>query len=355
MSEAEILFEVRDGLGLITLNRPKALNALTHGMILELEKVIPGWEEDRAIKAVVLRGAGDRAFCAGGDVGDLYRESRENPAGTLRRDFFYDEYIVNRRIYRYAKPWISLINGIDMGGGVGLSVHGSHSVATERFVFAMPETTIGLFPDVGGGYFLSRLPGALGVFLALTSYRLRAADALWAGIVNAYVPSARLNELQDALGLADLAGPDANRKVDAVIARFAGDPGPPTLPDKMRDIDRCFSAETVLEIKAKLEQDSSEWAKGQLEALMKLSPLSMAITLEQLKRCANRSFEDAMTIEYRMAQHAMRPDHDFFEGVRALLIDKDQKPRWNPSTIEGVTRDMVEAHFKPVANDLVFD
>jgi enoyl-CoA hydratase/carnithine racemase len=355
MSEAEILFEVKDGVGLITLNRPKALNALTHGMILELEKVIPEWEKDPAVKAVVLRGAGERAFCAGGDVADLYRESRENPAGTLRRDFFYDEYIVNRRIYRYAKPWISLINGIDMGGGVGLSVHGSHSVATERFVFAMPETTIGLFPDVGGGYFLSRLPGALGAFLALTSYRLRAADALWAGIIDAYVPSARLDELQDALGLVDLSGPDANRKVDAVIVRFAGDPGLPTLPAKMRDIDRCFSAETVLEIKAKLESDSSDWAKNQLEALMKLSPLSMAITLEQLKRCANRSFEDAMTIEYRMVQHATRSDHDFFEGVRALLIDKDQKPQWNPSTIEGVTRDMVEAHFKPVANDLVFD
>src|SRR5215467_5685364 len=209
MSGAEILFEVKDGLGLITLNRPKALNALTHGMILELEKVIPGWEKDPKVKAVVLRGAGDRAFCAGGDVTNLYRESRDNPEkGTLRRDFFYDEYIINRRIYRYAKPWISLIDGIDMGGGVGLSVHGSHSVASEKFLFAMPETTIGLFPDVGGGYFLSRLPGALGVFLALTSHRLRAADALWAGIVGAYVPSARLAELQAALGTADLAGSD---------------------------------------------------------------------------------------------------------------------------------------------------
>ena len=166
MSDAEILFEVKDGLGLITLNRPKALNALTHGMILELERVIPDWEKNPAVKAVVLRGAGDRAFCAGGDVTNLYRESRENPAGTLRRDFFYDEYIVNRRIYRYAKPWISLIDGIDMGGGVGLSVHGSHSVASEKFLFAMPETTIGLFPDVGGGYFLTRLQGALGTFLA---------------------------------------------------------------------------------------------------------------------------------------------------------------------------------------------
>jgi len=355
MSEPEILFDVVDGLGLITLNRTKALNALSHGMILEMEKVIPGWEKDPAIKAVVLRGAGDRAFCAGGDVAGLYREMRENPSGTLRRDFFRDEYIVNRRIYRYAKPWISLIDGIDMGGGVGLSVHGSHSVASEKFLFAMPETTIGLFPDVGGGYFLSRLPGALGPFLALTSHRLRAADALWAGIVDADVPSARMNELQAALGAADLSGSDANRKVDAVIARFAVDPGPPALPAMMLDIDRCFSAGSVSEIEAKLKKHLGEWAKKQLAALMKLSPLSMAITLEQLKRCANRSFEDTMTIEYRMAQHAMRADHDFFEGVRALLIDKDQKPQWNPSTIEGVTRDMVEAHFKPVANDLFFD
>jgi enoyl-CoA hydratase/carnithine racemase len=355
MSDAEILFEVKDGLGLITLNRPKALNALTHGMILELEKVIPGWEKDPAIKAVVLRGAGDRAFCAGGDVTNLYRESKDPKGGTLRRDFFYDEYIVNRRIYRYAKPWISLIDGIDMGGGVGLSVHGSHSVASEKFLFAMPETTIGLFPDVGGGYFLTRLQGALGTFLALTSHRLKVADAVWAGIVDAHVPSARMNDLQAALGAADLTGPDANRKADAVIARFATTTEMPTLPAMMRDIDRCFSAESVAEIEAKLKKQGGEWANKQLAALLKLSPLAMAITLEQLRRCANRSFEDSMTIEYRMSQAAMRPDHDFFEGVRALLIDKDQKPKWNPPTIDGVTRAMVEAHFKPASNDLVFD
>ena len=355
MSDAEILFEVKDGLGLITLNRPKALNALTHGMILELERVIPGWEKDPAIKAVVLRGAGDRAFCAGGDVTNLYRESRENPSGTLRRDFFRDEYIVNRRIYRYAKPWISLIDGIDMGGGVGLSVHGSHSVASEKFLFAMPETTIGLFPDVGGGYFLTRLQGALGAFLALTSHRLKIADGVWAGIVDAYVPSARMNDLQAALGAADFSGPDANRKADAVIAGFTADAGMPTLPAMMPDIDRCFSAESVAEIVAKLRKQGGEWADRQLAALLKLSPLAMAITLEQLRRCANRSFEDSMTIEYRMSQGAMRPDHDFFEGVRALLIDKDQKPKWNPPTIGEVTRGMVEAHFKPVTNDLFFD
>lgn len=355
MADAEILFEVKDGLGLITLNRPKALNALTHGMILEMEKVLPGWAADPSIKAVVLRGAGERAFCAGGDVIGLYREMRDNPSGTLRRDFFRDEYIVNRRIYRFAKPWISLIDGIDMGGGVGLSVHGSHSVASEKFLFAMPETTIGLFPDVGGGYFLTRLPGALGTFLALTSYRLKAADALWAGIVDAHVPSARMADLLAALGAADLSGPDANRKVDAVIERFASDAGAPTLPSMMPEIDRCFSAGSVAEIEAKLKKQPGEWAQKQLAALLKLSPLSMAITLEQLKRCANRSFEDAMTIEYRMAQYCIRPDHDFFEGVRALLVDKDQKPKWNPSTIDAVTPAMVEAHFQPVTNDLFFD
>jgi enoyl-CoA hydratase/carnithine racemase len=164
-----------------------------------------------------------------------------------------------------------------------------------------------------------------------------------------------MNDLQAALGAADLSNPGADRKVDAVIARFAADAGLPSLPDLMLDIDRCFSADSVAEIVARLKKHPGEWAQKQLAALMKLSPLSMSITLEQLKRCANRSFEDTMTIEYRMSQQAMRADHDFFEGVRALLIDKDQKPKWNPPTIEGVTRGMVEAHFKPVANDLFFD
>ena len=355
MSEPEILFAVENGLGVITLNRPKALNSLSMGMIREMERVLPQWEKDQAVKAVVVRGAGDRAFCAGGDVAGLYREMRDDPQGTLRRDFFREEYIVNRRIYRFAKPWISLIDGIDMGGGVGLSVHGSHSVASEKFLFAMPETTIGLFPDVGGGYFLTRLPGALGTFLALTSHRLKVADALWAGIVDAYVPSAKMDELQAALGAADLSGPDADRKVDAVIAHFTADAGVPSLPAMMPDVDRCFSAESLKEIVAKLKKDNSEWAQKQLAALLKLSPTSMAITLEQLRRCANRSFEDCMTIEYRMSQRGMQAGHDFFEGVRALLIDKDQKPKWNPPTIDGVTRTLVEEHFRPVSNDLFFD
>ena len=222
-------------------------------------------------------------------------------------------------------------------------------------MFAMPETTIGLFPDVGGGYFLTRLQGALGTFLALTSHRLKIADGVWAGIVDAHVPSARMDELQAALGAADIGGPGADQQVAAIIAKFTADPGLPTLPAMMKDIDRCFSAESVPEIVARLKAHPGEWAQKQLAALQKLSPLAMAITLEQLKRCANRSFEDSMTIEYRMSQACMKPGHDFFEGVRALLIDKDQKPKWNPATIEGVTREMVDAHFLPVQNDLKFD
>jgi enoyl-CoA hydratase/carnithine racemase len=355
MSDAEILFDVKNGLGVMTLNRPKVLNSLSHTILLELERVMPQWEKDPKIKAVVLRGAGEKAFCAGGDVAGLYREMRDDPNGTLRRDFFRDEYIVNRRIYRYAKPWISLIDGINMGGGVGLSVHGSHSVASEKFLFAMPETTIGLFPDVGGGYFLTRLPGALGTFLALTSHRLKVADALWAGIVDAYVPTAKMNDLEAELGAADISGPDANAKVDKVIAKFSEEAGAPALPAMMPSIDKCFSAESLPEIVAKLKQMGGEWADKQLASLMKLSPISMAITLEQMKRCANRSFEDSMTIEYRMSQRCMQKGHDFFEGVRALLIDKDQKPKFDPPTIEGVTAAMIAGHFKPVSNDLFFD
>ena len=353
--DREVLFDVQHGLGLITLNRPKALNALTLDMIRELERVLPAWEADPAIKAVVLRGAGDRAFCAGGDVAGLYREMQDDPAGTLRRDFFREEYIINRRVYRYRKPWISLIDGIDMGGGVGLSVHGSYSIATEKFLFAMPETAIGLFPDVGGGYFLCRLRGALGTFLALTGHRLRAADALWAGIVQAHVPSAGLDDLVAALGAGDLSGENVRRQVDAVVAGFAADPGAPALPVIMEEIDRCFSAATLQEIVTRLRARNNEWAQKQLDLLSNMSPTSMKVTVEQLRRCANRSFEDTMTIEYRISQACMRPGHDFFEGVRALLIDKDQTPRWNPDSIEGVTAQMVEAHFEPAANDLVFD
>ncbi|MBL8675054.1 MAG: enoyl-CoA hydratase/isomerase family protein, partial [Rhodospirillales bacterium] len=350
--DSEILFEVVDGVGVMTLNRPKALNSLSVGMIREMERMLPVWERDPAVKAVVVRGAGDKAFCAGGDVAFLAREARDNPTGTGRRDFFREEYIVNRRIYRFNKPWISLIDGIDMGGGVGLSVHGTYSVVTEKFLFAMPETAIALFPDVGGGYFLNRLPGALGVFLALTGHRLKAADALWAGIAQAYVPSAKLPAVMSALAGATFSGPPTARAVDAVVAGLAEDPGPPSLPAMMEDIDRCFSAETVEEIVAKLAARGGEWADKQRAVIGRMSPLSMKITLEQLRRCANRSFEDVMTIEYRMSQACMRPGHDFFEGVRAVLIDKDQKPRWNPATLADVTPAMVEAHFARLDNDL---
>lgn len=356
MSDAEILFDRRGGLGVITLNRPKALNALSMGMVRELERMLPAWESDPSVQAVVIRGAGGRAFCAGGDVASLAREARDEPNGTMRRDFFREEYIVNRRIHRYAKPWISLIEGVDMGGGVGLTVHGTISVLAENFLFAMPETAIGLFPDVGGGYFLTRLQGALGVYLALSGARLKAADAIWCGIGNVLVPQAQFDALTEALAGADLSGEKAvaARKARAVIDRFAVEPEAPALPAQMADIDRCFSADTVEEMVAKLKALGNPWAEATLKLLSRMSPISMKVTLEQLKRCANRSMEDTLTIEYRLSQACMKPGHDFFEGVRAVLIDKDQKPKWNPPTLEAATDAMVEEHFKPVANDLTF-
>jgi len=355
----EIAFH-RAGIGAFaTFTRPKALNALTLAMIRALAPTLAEWAKDPGVRQVVQWGDGGKAFCAGGDVRAVcdagLAAKKGGKVDPLVRDFFFEEYRLNRQLARFPKPIVSLIDGICMGGGVGLSVHGRYRVATERTLFAMPESAIGLFPDVGGSYFLTRLPGALGTFLALTSYRLKAADAVWAGIAHAFVPSAKIDELQAALGAADLSGPRANEKVDAVIARFQADPGEQTLPALMPEIDRCFSAETLQEIVANLKKSNSEFAQKQLAALMKLSPLSMAITLEQLKRCANRSFEDTMTIEYRMSQRCMQKGHDFFEGVRALLIDMDQKPQWNPPTIDGVSSALVEEHFQPVSNDLIFD
>ena len=252
----------------------------------------------------------------------LSRDAATIPTGTLRRDFFRDEYIVNRRIYRYAKPWISLIDGIDMGGGVGLSVHGSHSVASEKFLFAMPETTIGLFPDVGGGYFLTRLQGALGTFLALTSHRLKAADALWAGIVDAHVPSAKMNELQAALGRGRSLGP---RRQPQGRCRDRALRGGCRHADAAGDDARHRSL-LLGRIRRRRSWPSSgstpgEWAQKQLAALLKLSPLSMAITLEQLKRCANRSFEDIddHRVPHVAALHAARPR--FLRG-RARAADR---------------------------------
>ncbi|WP_339862761.1 enoyl-CoA hydratase/isomerase family protein [Paremcibacter congregatus] len=344
-SEAEILFEARNGLGIITLNRPKALNSLSTDMCAQMDQALINWAEDDAIKAVIIRGAGEKAFCAGGDVKTLAENSPEDHH--LATEFFRTEYVMNSRIYHFPKPYIALLDGITMGGGVGVSVHGSHRIITEKTLFAMPESAIGLIPDVGGGYFMPRLPGKLGLYLGLTGARLRGADILYAGIGTSYMASAKLDDLIDALGAAEIKDV---QDVDQVISAFAEDPGEASL-DEFRDlIDAAFGEVTLEAVLDHLDAIDHPWAEKTLATLNKMSPVSMKVIIEQILQGAELEFDDVMKMEYRIVSHIVSYQSDFYEGVRAVLIDKDQNPTWNPPTVDAVTDEMVMAHFAPLGD-----
>ena len=346
-STPDLTFEHQGAIAIVTLDRPKALNALTLEMIRALDPQLALWTGDDEVKAVVIRGAGGRAFCAGGDVraieedGRALKEGRGD--GTLTRDFFREEYVLNRRIHTLSKPWIALLDGITMGGGVGLSVPGSHRIVTDKTLFAMPETGIGLFPDVGGSWYLPRCPGEVGTFLALTGTRLQGADALYAGLATHYVPSERVDELVSALSGADWSG-DAHAVVEAILASVTQDPGTPPLTAHRDAIDRCFRFDSVEEIFAALEVEGTVWAADTLKKLRRMSPTSLKVTLRQMRTGRTLSFDDAMTMEYRMSQ-AFIQGEDFYEGVRALLVDKDKSPRWRPDSLDAVSSDQVEKFF----------
>lgn len=342
---SDILFELRGGLGVVTLNRPRALNALTLPMCIALDEQLAAWDADAAVQAIVIRGEGDRAFCAGGDVRAIWEAGRRGEP--LTADFFRAEYRLNRRIRTCRTPYIALIDGITMGGGVGVSIHGSHRVASERTVIAMPETGIGLFPDVGATYVLPRLPGSLGLYLGLTGVRVKAADALYSGLATHYVPSARLSALEETLCVAPVP--------DRMLADFTETPeGAPPLAAHRETIDRCFAADSVEAILAALETEGSGFAAQTLETLETRSPTSLKITFEALRRGARLSFDAAMVMEYRLSQACMA-GHDFYEGIRALLIEKDNAPKWSPADLEGVPPALVERHFAPLGDrDLTF-
>ncbi|XP_041259284.1 3-hydroxyisobutyryl-CoA hydrolase, mitochondrial [Onychostruthus taczanowskii] len=349
-SAAEVLLEKKGGAGIITLNRPKALNALNLPMIQKIYPQIKTWEQDPETFLIIIKGTGGKAFCAGGDIRAITEAGKVGDR--LIQDFFIGEYRLNNAIGTCKKPYVALIDGITMGGGVGVSVHGHFRVATEKTVFAMPETAIGLFPDVGGGYFLPRLSGKVGYYLALTGCRLKGRDVLKVGIATHFVESEKLPALEK--DLIALKSPSKEKIADLLNSyhrkctidqekEFA-------LDEHMEKINSLFSGNSMEEIVKKLKQDGSPFAMKQLETLNKMSPTSLKLTLRQLREGASMSLQEVLRMEYRLSQACMK-GHDFYEGVRAVLIDKDQSPKWKPAALEEVSDEFVDNCFKPLGND----
>lgn len=352
MSETqEVIFEVAGPVGRIHLNKPETLNSLTPGMCAAMHEHLDAWAVDDSVRAVVVTGEGDRAFCAGGDVRRVCEVGREDPVAA--RKFFAVEYAMDAAIMTFPKPYVSLIDGIVMGGGLGISVNGRFRVVSEHVMAAMPETGIGLLPDVGATAFLNACPGRTGLYLGLTGARLDAADSLHARFATHFVPRERQPSVLDGLINADYLGDDYVT-VAGIIGRYAGDPGESRLMTLQREVDRLFASDRVEDIVAALAKDSTSFAKTCHEALSRMSPTSLKITAKQLTAHAGISPVDALALEYRMVCHVL-DRHDFYEGIRAALIDKDRSPAWQPDTLEGVDDAEVSAHFAPLgADDMTF-
>ncbi|MBV8131497.1 MAG: enoyl-CoA hydratase/isomerase family protein [Alphaproteobacteria bacterium] len=353
--DEEILLGREDGLATLTINRPKALNALTLDNYRRFAPALCAWAQDPSVHAVIVRGAGERAFCAGGDVRAVYEAGRGISGDPdLPAVFFREEYELIRRIHRFPKPYITIIDGITMGGGAGISVNGAYCIATERTLFAMPETAIGLFPDVGATRFLNRCPGHIGRYLGLTGVRLGAADALYCGFATHFMPHDRVTKLIAALGGVVWQRGGEGDRIDAVLGCFAKDAGAAPLAALQPAIDRCFASGSVEQILDALTAEAAGgahagWAAETRAGLLTKSPTSLKITLRQLMIGRDYELEAALTLEYRLTQHVMAAD-DFYEGVRAMLINKDQKPRWRPATLAEVGDGMVDAYFAPIGD-----
>lgn len=342
----EILFEVRNHVGCITLNRPAALNALSLPMLAPMHDKLRAWAQEASVYAVLVQGAGEKAFCAGGDIRAL-RESILS-GDQMQHRFFEEEYRLDYYTHVYPKPYIAMLNGITMGGGMGLAQGARHRLVGERTRIAMPETGIGLFPDVGASYFLSRLPGGLGLYLGLTGVQLRAADSLYAGLADAYLPpesAAGLNAALEALSWSR----DPSADVAALVKKLAAplDTGA-TLPGVRAAIDFHFAQHDVRAIldslRAETRPQYREWAQGTLTALNKRSPLMLEVTTRQLAQGRTMSLADCFRMELVMVNQSMQ-EHDLLEGIRAVVVDKDNAPRWQPSRLEDVTPRRVEAFF----------
>ncbi|KAE9556075.1 hypothetical protein FO519_000709 [Halicephalobus sp. NKZ332] len=344
-AEADILLDTHGAARIITLNRPKALNALNLSMVKKIYPAMKEWQKDPNTGLVIIKGTGDKAFCAGGDVLSVTKSAKAG--GTIHEEFFRGEYTLNYLIGTYNHPYIALIDGITMGGGCGLSIHGSHRVATEKTLLAMPETALGLFPDVGGSYFLPRLPGKLGMFLALTGYRLKGADVWHSGLATHYVNSSSIPELENALKALPKQKCD-KETVHKTIMSFQPKNVPEfSLKNHLDTINKTFDGKSVENIIQKLEKDGSKFSLEQVSALSKMSPTSLKVTFQQIMTGSVSDLAGVFKMEARMTHHFLQ-GHDFYEGCRAILIDKDRNPKWNPPKLSDVSVDTVNGYFEPV-------
>jgi len=337
----DILLKVEGHAGFISLNRPSALHALTLPMVHAMTQALLAWRDDPAVKCVVIDHADGRGFCAGGDIAFL-RNSAMNDGGVSGLKFFHDEYQLNHLLITYPKPVVAFMDGICMGGGVGISQPARFRVATENTKFAMPETGIGLFPDVGGGWYLSRLEGRVGQFLALTGARIAGAGCLSLGLATHYLTSNALAEAKSRIATEDV------DRIDGILGTLSVTPPDSKIVETLFQINRHFASDKLEDILASLEGDESEWAMKELATLRTKSPQTCKVALRQLSESLNLTdFADNMAMEYRIASRVLvRPD--FAEGVRAVIVDKDNSPKWDPATAEGVTDALIDAIFAPL-------
>jgi len=337
-SSSEISIRKSGKAGRITLTRPEALNALSYNMCLTIGDALTQWEDDDQVEVIIIDAEGSKSFCAGGDIADMYRFAK---AGDYEfgKKFWRDEYRINARIKNYAKPYVAIMDGIVMGGGVGISAHGSHRIVTENTMFAMPECSIGLIPDVGGNLLLSKAPGNIGEYLSTTGARLGAADCIFAGIADYFVPDAKLETLIKSLEeTADL----------GLLEKSSEQPNNGILKNEQAEINKHFSHPDALAIIHSLEADNSEWTQKAAKLIRRNSPLSVACALEIVRQSRNLDcIKDILALEYRYTSRSLA-EGNFIEGIRAQIIDKDKSPKWVPATLEELDTNKISTMLNPL-------